>query len=218
MRRFSLLLAKELKIAFRGKVLVGVGVGMALVLSATLGFSFAGVKLPVGAISALIWIVALFSSSEPLLRAFINEEERGTADQLRLRVPFQIVFLSKFVSGTLFVAIVSIVSTFLIAFWLGADFSKIPALLLVVILGCPAIASVQAVIGYLLAKGNTGGAIYPVVMFPILLPMLVALIAVTTDVLESNPASLNHVLIAAAETLAMILAGIFILPAAEEGL
>jgi heme exporter protein B len=212
------LFAKELRIAFRGKVLVGVGVGMALVLSATLGFSLANVKLSLGTISALIWIVALFSSSEPLLRAFINEEERGTADQIRLRVPFQIVFISKFVSGALFVAIVSLVSTFLIALWMGVDISKLPVLLLVVVLGCPAIASVQAVIGYLLAKGNTGGAIYPVVMFPILLPMLVALIAITTDILESNSVSLNYVLIAGAETLAMILAGVFILPSAEEGL
>ena len=199
-------------------MLVGVGVGMALVLSAALGFSFAGVSMPLKAISALIWIVALFSSSEPLLRAFIGEQERGTADQMKLRVPFSTIFLSKFAAGAFFVLIVATVSSFLIFLWMGVDFARLPALLAVVALGCSAIASVQAVVGYLLAKGGANGAIYPVVLLPILLPMLVALIAVTSDVLEANPLPLNMVIVAAAEGLAMILTGIFILPAAEEGI
>ena len=66
--------------------------------------------------SVLLWIVLFFSAMTGLSRAFVNEEETGTALALRLSAPPSAVFLGKLLSN---LALLGVVMAFVVPLFLG---------------------------------------------------------------------------------------------------
>ncbi|HPV86753.1 MAG TPA: heme exporter protein CcmB [Caldisericia bacterium] len=216
LRSFRALLAKEIRVAFRGRHLVGVGFGLAIVLSATLGFSLAGTKVGERVIASLLWIIVMFSSSDTLSRSFAKEEDEGTADQLRLRVPMPSVFLAKTLANAFFVLLIACVVFPLLCFWLGVRLSALPLVGLLVLIGCPALSFAQGFVGYLMSRGRALSAAYPVIVMPVILPLLVCLVLATSQALAEGTFSINLVVVIISESLAALVAGLVLVPYIEE--
>jgi heme exporter protein B len=133
----------------------------------------------------MLWVVIFFSAMSGLSRSFVSEEERGTSATLmliakpstvfggKLLFNFVLVFLMNFVIPILFAMLFE---TFVVRNLLLFAFS--------IILGNIGIAVSSTLIASIISKANTKGTLYPVLSFPILLPLILILIELTKYSIE----------------------------------
>lgn len=129
--------------------------------------------------SVLLWIVLFFSAMTGLSRAFVNEEETGTAAALRLSAPPASVFLGKLLSN---LALLAVVMTVVVPLFLALMSFGIaaPGLFLAVLaLGGVGIAAASTFIAAIVSKTAAKGALFAVLATPLLLPPLVAAVTGT---------------------------------------
>ena len=129
--------------------------------------------------SVLLWIVLFFSAMTGLSRAFVNEEETGTAAALRLTAPPASVFLGKLLANLALLAVVMsvVVPLFLALMSFGV---AAPGLFLAVLaLGGVGIAAASTFIAAIVSKTAAKGALFAVLATPLLLPPLVAAVTGT---------------------------------------
>jgi heme exporter protein B len=129
--------------------------------------------------SVLLWIVLFFSAMTGLSRAFVNEEETGTALALRLSAPPAVVFLGKLLSN---LALLAVVMAFVVPLFLAMMSFGIaaPGLFLAILaLGAIGLASASTFIAAIVAKTAARGALFAVLATPLLLPPLVAAVTGT---------------------------------------
>ena len=114
-----------------------------------------------------------------LSRAFVNEEETGTAAALRLTAPPASVFLGKLLANLALLAVVMsvVVPLFLALMSFGV---AAPGLFLAVLaLGGVGIAAASTFIAAIVSKIAAKGALFAVLATPLLLPPLVAAVTGT---------------------------------------
>lgn len=136
-------------------------------------FSTAGVDFDTSVAAGLIWVIMFFGAMTGLGRSFISEEERGTVLQLKLSSSSTGVFFGKLVFN-------SILSVFLnsfavVLFYLMFNKIKLNSTGLFAVsylLGSIGIAAASTIISAIIAKANTKGALFPILSFPILLPLM----------------------------------------------
>jgi len=212
---FKLLLAKEIKLIFKGKDLLGYAIGIAIVMSIAVSMPSARIKIPETAGSALMWLIILFSCVEALQRTFTDEMSGKTSDLMKLLVSPSLVFLSKVFSSSVFTIVIALFTTPLLVLWLGFPISRLPSMLPIAVVGSLAIGLSQGIVSYLLARGSSKGMIYPLVVMPIVLPILISLVILTTQVLEASSISYTLLVVVIAQSLAILLVGIAFLPLLE---
>jgi len=129
--------------------------------------------------SVLLWIVLFFSAMTGLSRAFVNEEETGTAAALRLSAPPASVFLGKLLSN---LALLAVVMTVVVPLFLALMSFGIaaPGLFLAILaLGGVGIGAASTFIAAIVSKTAAKGALFAVLATPLLLPPLVAAVTGT---------------------------------------
>ena len=129
--------------------------------------------------SVLLWIVLFFSAMTGLSRAFVHEEESGTASAVRHSAPPAAVFLGKLFSNLALLAVVMalVVPLFLALMSFGI---ASPGLFLTVLaLGAVGLASASTFVAAIVAKTAAKGALFAVLATPLLLPPLVAAVTGT---------------------------------------
>jgi heme exporter protein B len=111
----------------------------------------------------LFWVVIFFTSMSGLARAFVSEEERGTTLTLQLIASPSTIFSGKLIFNLILVFCMNVV----IALLYGALFEKF------VILNF-ALFTIT-----IIAKAGAKGTLYPVLSFPILLPLILTCVQLT---------------------------------------
>ena len=128
----------------------------------------------------LLWVVIFFSAMSGLSRGFVSEEERGTTLTLHLIAKPSTVFTGKFLFNLLLVFIMNIVIFFLfLAFFDSFAIESGLIITLAFLFGNIGIAVSSTIIAAIISKANTKGTLYPVLSFPILLPLILILIELT---------------------------------------
>ncbi len=128
----------------------------------------------------LLWVVIFFSAMSGLSRVFVSEEERGTTLTLQLIAAPSTVFFGKLIFNLILVFLMVIAITFLYAILFDNFIIENLWLFLVsLFLGSAGIAISSTLIAAIIAKANTKGTLYPVLSFPILLPLILTLLELT---------------------------------------
>ena len=123
--------------------------------------------------AALLWIVLLFAALSGLARVFVREEEAGTAPLLRLTAPATAVYAGKWLFNVALVFAVEIVSVPLFLVVLPPDTVNFGLLFGVLSLGGVGLAGAATFVAALIAQASSGkSALFFIVAFPILLPLL----------------------------------------------
>ena len=127
--------------------------------------------------AALLWVVLFFTAATGLGRAFVQEEERGTALALRLCAPATAVWAGKFAANaTLLLALAALATPILVGIlevsW-GTD-ANAALLACVLILGSVGMAAVFTTTSALVAQASTKGGLLAALSFPVLVPLLLA--------------------------------------------
>ncbi|MDX1700047.1 MAG: heme exporter protein CcmB [Melioribacteraceae bacterium] len=135
----------------------------------------------------LFWVVIFFSAMSGLSRAFVSEEERGTTLVLQLIAAPSTIFFGKLLFNLVLVFIMNI--AIVILYYLLFESFIILNLwlfLLSLILGSAGIAISSTIIAAIISKANTKGTLYPVLSFPILLPLILTLMELTKFAMDGE--------------------------------
>ncbi len=148
-------------------------------------FSFGNEIAPHFVLSGILWIIIFFAAMSGLSRTFVSEEERGTVLTLQLLTHSSSVFFGKLLLNILLSCVINtltvvlyllLISNFTIQTW--------SIFFLILLLGSLGLASGATIVAAIVAKANTKGTLYPVLAFPILLPLLIAVISGTQMAVE----------------------------------
>lgn len=137
--------------------------------------------------SALLWVAILFAAFTGLARAFVQEEEARTAAALRLAARPSAVFLGKLLFNLalllLLVALTALLAVVLLRMRVGN-----PGLLAAVLLaGSVGLVAATTLIAAIIARASVKGALFAVLSFPLLVPLLVVAIRGTALALDLRP-------------------------------
>ena len=143
-------------------------------------FSLGSEGAPSDALSGMLWVVIFFASMSGLSRTFVTEEERGTAMTLQLLATPSAVYFGKLLFNLALVFALNILTVSLYALFINGFVVKTQAIFVVTIaLGSVGLAAASTIIAAIIARANTKGTLYPVLSFPILLPLLLTVINAT---------------------------------------
>jgi len=164
-------------------------------------------------LSGMFWVVIFFTAMSGLSRIFVSEEERGTTMTLQLVASPSEVYFGKLIfnSGLTLVLSSSVTILYMIVFP-AFVITSVSIFVFTVILGSLGFASAATIIAAVIAKANTKGTLYPVLSFPILIPLLMTVIKSTARALDGElfPAAFGEFQILVSYLLVMI-AGSYLL-------
>jgi heme exporter protein B len=131
--------------------------------------------------SALLWIILFFCAATGLPRAFVREEETGTAFALRKVAPASLTLAGKTLFNyLLFLAIAAVTLpafSILLEWRLGSP----GAMIALLVLAGYGLAVVSTFLAALVARASQKNVLFVVISFPLLLPLLLSAIVATVE-------------------------------------
>jgi heme exporter protein B len=184
------LLGKELRTEFRSRELLTTTAVFILIVLVLFSFAVTpGTEEARQFAPGLLWLAILFASSLMFQSCFLREQTNDTLSSLRLAVsdPFSI-FLAKLIANTLFLLLTEIIMLpFFALFYNIPLWSKLPVLLLVLLVGSLGISIAGTAISAISAQARMRELLLPLLLLPLLTPVLVVSSLVTGNLLEREP-------------------------------
>lgn len=149
-----------------------------------------GVSLTQGSamLPVLLWVILLFSAAAGLPRAFVQEEESGTATALRLAATPSALFCGKLLYGlTLMMALEALVTPLFVAM-MSLEVKSPLGLAGVLVAGGYGLAAGSTLVAAIIGQARTRGTLFAVLSFPVLLPLLLLAVEVTRNAIGGLPA------------------------------
>jgi len=147
---------------------------------AILMFSLGTEEAPPEVLSGMLWVVIFFAAMSGLSRTFVAEEERGTTMTLQLLTSPGAVYFGKLLFNLVLVTGLSVFTVLLYALFINGFVIRNAGLFAVTVgLGSVGFSAAATIIAAIIAKAATRGTLYPVLSFPVLLPLLLAVINAT---------------------------------------
>ncbi|MBM4176856.1 MAG: ABC transporter permease [Ignavibacteria bacterium] len=143
-------------------------------------FSIGSEKAPENIFAGMLWVVIFFSAMSGLSRTFVSEEERGTTLILSLIAHPTSILLGKLLFNLVLIFFINTIITILY-YTLFNDFviRNFEMFFYAFVLGNIGIAASSTIIAAIISKANAKGTLYPVLSFPVLLPLILMLIELT---------------------------------------
>ena len=123
---------------------------------------------------ALLWIILFFSAMSGLSHIFVREEEKHTADTLKLVAEPTSIFLGKFLFNILLLLILELITVPLFFAVMNFKIEGILVFLSILVIGSIGLAAGATMIGAIISKASAKGTLFTILSFPILLPVLIA--------------------------------------------
>jgi heme exporter protein B len=178
---------KDLSSEIRTRYAVNALLMFIIVVISIIKFSFGEEKITSEINAGLLWIIIFFSTSNGLSRVFVAEEERGTSLVLKLTADARSVLLGKLIFNTTLTFAINFFIILLYVVLTGLEIKNLSAFSVTIALGNLGLSAVMTIIAALISKANSKGTLYPVLSFPLLLPLLLAAISATLLTIEGVP-------------------------------
>ncbi len=137
-------------------------------------------------IPGVLWVTVTFSGVLGLGRAFISEKDRGSIAGLLLApVDRSAIYFGKMLASLIFILVVEAFLLPLMVVFFNTNFLSLP-LLLILFLGTLGFAVVGSIFSALAVNTRTREILLPVLLFPIMLPVLMAGIRATIGFMEGD--------------------------------
>jgi heme exporter protein B len=144
-------------------------------------------KISEGLTGGLFWVVIFFTAMSGLARAFVSEEERGTSLTLQLIAAPSTVFSGKLLFNIILVFCMNTVIALLYAALFESFVIKNFSLFIIAfVIGNIGLAVSSTIIAAIIEKGGAKGTLYPVLSFPILLPLILTSVQLTLFSLDGT--------------------------------
>jgi len=141
------------------------------------------------ALPGLLWLGFILAGLLAFGRTFLAERENDCWEGLVLTAGDKsAIYLGKLVGNVLLMAVVEAVLLVLFAVFFGLDFTgALPALSLVLALGTLGLAAVGTLFGAITAQLRARELLFPVLLLPAVVPVLLASVSATQMVLSAQP-------------------------------
>ncbi len=144
-------------------------------------------KISEGLTGGLFWVVIFFTAMSGLARTFVSEEERGTSLTLQLVASPSAVFSGKLLFNIILVFCMNTVIALLYAALFESFVIKNYLLFFFsFVLGNIGLAISSTIIEAIISKAGAKGTLYPVLSFPILLPLILTSVQLTLFSLDGT--------------------------------
>jgi len=174
------LFQKDLHSELRTRYAVNALAMFILVTLSVILFSIGEEKISEYLAGGLLWVVVFFSAMSGLSRAFVSEEEKGTNLILQISASPNTIFLGKLLFNIILVFSMNLVIFLLYSALFDSFVLRNLGLFLVsFLIGNLGIAVSSTIIAAIIAKAGSKGTLYPVLSFPILLPLILILLELT---------------------------------------
>lgn len=178
-KAYSLFL-KDFKSELRTRYAINALAMFIIVAISVILFSVGNEKISASLTGGLFWVVIFFTAMSGLSRAFVSEEERGTTLALQLVAAPTTVFSGKLIFNLILVFTMNIVITILYSAMFEAFVIRNFLLFLTsFVFGNIGLAISSTIIAAIIAKAGAKGTLYPVLSFPILLPLILTSVQLT---------------------------------------
>ena len=171
-----LVFKKDFKSELRTRYVINALVMFVLVSISIIRFSLGDEKIDKEILTGLLWVVIFFTSASGLSRAFVKEEEKETSPALKLSMDYTGVFIGKAIFNFVLSFSLNILILILYIGVTGYEILNPGGFLLIVVLGNFGLVGASTVIAAIISKANSKGTLYPVLSFPILIPLLISVI------------------------------------------
>jgi heme exporter protein B len=175
---------KDLRSEFRTKYALNAIILFAVTTLTVVSFSVGQFGLTPEILASLYWIIIFFSAMSGLARVFVREEEAGTVAALKLSAAPTVVYLGKLGFNVVLMGILEIVVFPLFVVMMGLRVENYVLFFAVLVLGSAGLAALSTIIAAIVAKANVKGALFTILSFPPLLPLLISCIRGTRLALE----------------------------------
>ncbi len=177
---------REWRGEWRTRAALNASVLFAVAAPIALSFNVATQTLSAETLAGCLWSVLLFAALVGLPRAFVREEESGTAAQLRLCCAPQAVLWGKAAFNFALLLLTQIAAVPLFVVLLNARVTQPIALLAILLAGDLGLAVACTLLGAIASQARARGALFSAVAVPVLLPLLGAASLATSAAFGAN--------------------------------
>jgi heme exporter protein CcmB len=178
LRAAWLIAAKDLRVESRSRELVFTTLFFALTSVLVFAFSFVQVDgtVPVGAASGILWVTLAFAGTIALTRTFEREREHDTLRGLLLSpIPRTAVYLGKLFGVVLLLLAIQALIVPLTGLFFQAPIARSAGWLIAMLLtGALGFAAVGTLFAAMLVRARSRDVLLPLVLFPIVVPVIIA--------------------------------------------
>ncbi|MBN1634070.1 MAG: heme exporter protein CcmB [Ignavibacteria bacterium] len=147
-----------------------------IIIISVIRFSIGNEIVSEEVLAGLLWIAIFFSASSGLARVFIKEEEKETSLALKLSVGTTEIFLGKLLFNFVLTFALNIVIVIFFILISGLHITDTGGFIIILLLGNTGLVAASTIIAAIISKANSKGTLYPVLSFPVLLPLLLSVI------------------------------------------
>jgi heme exporter protein B len=162
--------------------------------------------------AALLWVAILFAAFTGLARVFVQEEDARTASALRLAAPPLAVYLGKLLFNLLLLLLLAALTAALFLIMLRVRVGNMGLFVALLTVGCLGLVAATTLIAAIIARASAKGALFAVLSFPLLTPLLVVAIRGTALAVEGAAwdAAFAPLQVLAAYTIALFTASLYL--------
>jgi len=176
--------AKDLRLELRTRYALNAILMFGITTLAVVSFSLGQSGLSPKLLSALFWVIMFFAAMSGLAQVFIREEESGTALALKLTADPDSIYIGKLLFNLTLLSVMTVIVTPLFFVFTDAPTANLLRFVTVLILGVIGLCGATTLVASIIAKASVKGALFSVLSFPILMPLLISLVSATEKVFE----------------------------------
>jgi heme exporter protein B len=174
-----LLFQKDFKQEFRTRYAINSIILFAVVTLVAISFSIGTYGANDTTKAALLWVILFFSAMSGLAHIFNREEEKHTSETLKLVATPLMVYSGKLLFNFLLLCLLEIITIPLFFVVMNYTVQSLSIFLLILLLGSIGLSSGATIIAAIISKAGSKGALFSVLAFPVLLPVLITGISAT---------------------------------------
>lgn len=178
--------AKDIRLELRTKYAINAILMFSITTLAVVSFSLGRADLPPDLLAALFWIVMFFSAVSGLAQVFVREEEAQTALALRLTADPESVYIGKLLFNFSLLSVMALIITPIFFVFTDAPTENLPLFVLIVALGVVGLCGATTLVAAIISRASVKGALFAVLSFPILMPLLMVLVKASEEALRNG--------------------------------
>jgi len=164
-------LEKDAKSEFRAKYALNSILLFCFTCVLVVSFSLRGTVQDTRIVAALLWVILFFSAMTGLSRTFIKEEDQGTMNTLRLVCEPTPLFVGKALMNFALMLVVIIIVTPPFVMMMNVDMAHPMYFAPAAALAALGMSGICTLMSGIVAGARGRGTLYPVLVFPVLLPV-----------------------------------------------
>ncbi len=182
-------LGKELLTEWRQRSRVSGVFWFSFAIVLMVGFATPSSKVLQEVAGGTLWIGLLLASTRSLDQSYAVEHEHGAMEGLLLWPvdPIAIFYGKALANALVLVLVALLLLPFLLAIFSAEVRGDVVQLLSVVVLGCAALAAPGTIYGLITSQARGSSVLLPLLLFPLVVPAILAASNATTKVLEGDP-------------------------------